>query len=81
MSKLPVSTYMQNCLCLYEHITNHFVCFVSFEVCVDLSSALSSGNFLILTLQLGPLSTIGLVWALEWLSAICVANAEPCIVP
>ena len=49
---------------LYEHITDHFVCFVSFEVCVDLSLALSLGNFLILTLQLGPLLTVGLVWAL-----------------
>ena len=34
-------------LCLYEHITDHFVCFVSCVVCVDLSSALSLGNFLI----------------------------------
>ena len=52
---------MQNCLCLYEPITDHFVCFGAFAVCVDLSSALSLGNFLILTLQLGPLLTIGLV--------------------
>ena len=41
---------MQKCLCLYEHITDHFASFVSFEVCVDLSSALSLGNYLILTL-------------------------------
>ena len=51
--------------------------FVSFVVCVDLSSALSLGSFLIPTLQLGPLLTVRLVCALEWLSAICVANAEP----
>ena len=72
---------MQNYLCLHEYITDHFVCFVTFAVCVDLSLALSLGNFLILTLQLGPLSIVGLVCALEWLSAICVANYEPCIVP
>ena len=46
------------CLCLYEHITDHFVCFSSFEVWVVLSSALSFGNFLILTLQMGPLLTV-----------------------
>ena len=78
---LLVSTYMQKCLCLYEHITDDLVCFVSFEVWVNLSSALSFGNFLILTLQLGPLLTVELVHALEWLRAICVAEAEPCIVP
>ena len=46
-------------LWLYEFITNHLVCFFCFTVGVDLSSAFSLRNFLILTLLLGPLSTVG----------------------
>ena len=60
MLKLSMLAHVQDCLCLYGHITDHFVSFVSFEFCVDLSSALSLGNFLILTLWLGPHSTVGL---------------------
>ena len=57
------------------------VYFFCFSVCVDLSAAFSLGNFLTLTLWLGPLCTVGFALALEWLRAICVANAEPGIVP
>ena len=65
----------------YEFITNHLVYFFCFLVCVDLSVVFSSGNFLTLTLRLGPLSTVGFAWVLECLRATCVANADPGIVP
>ena len=45
------------------------------------SAALSLGNFFILGLRGGPLSTVGLVWTLECDRAACVACADPLIIP
>ena len=49
-------------------------------VWVPFSAALSLDNFFILGLHGGPLSTVGLVWALECDRATCVACVDPLIV-
>ena len=46
-------------------------------VWVAFSAALSLDSFFILGLRGGPLSTVGLVWALECNRATCVACADP----
>ena len=66
---------------VFIFITDHFVSLSFLEVCVDLSTALSLGNFFILVLQASPLLTVGFACAHEWLKAILVAMAERLIEP
>ena len=59
----------------------YHVCFSLSLVSVPFSAALSLGNFFILGLCGGPLSTVGLVWILECDRAACVACTNPLIIP
>ena len=58
-----------------------YVCFSLSLVWVPFSAALSLGNFFVLGLRGGPLSTVGFVWTLECDRAACVACVDPFIVP
>ena len=59
----------------------YYVCFSLSLVWVPFSAALSLGNFFILGLRGGPLSTVGFIWTLECDRAACVACADPFIIP
>ena len=59
----------------------YHICFSLSLVWVAFSVALSLDSFFILGLLGGPLSTVGLVWALECDRAACVAYMDPLIIP
>ena len=67
--------------CYYTELMFYHIYFSLSLVWVPFSAALSLGNFFILGLRGGPLSTVGLVWALECDRATCVACAYPLIIP
>ena len=59
----------------------YYVCFSLSLVWVPFSAALSQGNFFILGLRGGPLSTVGFVWTLECDRTACVVCVDPFIIP
>ena len=59
----------------------YYVCFSLSLVWVPFSAALSLGNFFILGLRGGPLSTVEFIWTLECDRAAWVACADPLIIP
>ena len=65
---------------LYK-VNVYHICFSLSLFWMTFSAALSLGNVFILGLRGGPLSTVGLVWALECDRATCVACADPLIIP
>ena len=65
---------------LYEGNVYHIGFSLSF-VWVAFSAALSLESFFILDHCGGPLSTVGLHWALVCDKAACVACADPLIIP
>ena len=67
-------------LLLYRANVN-YVCFSLSLVWVPFSAALFLGNFFILGLRGGPLSTVGFVWTLECDRATCVSCVDPLNIP
>ena len=73
------SIYAQKLLLYRANV--YYICFSSSLVWVPFSAALSLGNFFILGLHGGPLSTLGFVWTLECDRAACVACVDPLTIP